>query len=269
MTNTARKLLLGMLGGGSDPSASFTVTTTGAATLSFNMEFSATTTVDWGDGSSDNYTGVLSSRTHNYAGAGTWRVRILQPLNVTRWQLALDAKFTSDVGPAVLRMANLTLLQLAWSGTLSPVTFSSPLPAGLTDMRIYDLSVAWTINGSTPMPTGLTRLDLRVSSTQYVSSFEKCLTLNGTIALTGSAFPSAQVDAILLDLYTAAQSRTSASAWSLNISGGTNGAPSGTYEATCPPTTGKSAAYELINDSCGVIAAGKEMASITVTGGLP
>ena len=120
------------------------------------------------------------------------------------------------------------------------------------------------------MPTGLTNLVLVVlSGVDYVSGLSTCLTLNGLINLTSNTFSSGEVDAIILDLYTAAKSRTSASAWSLNVSGGTNAAPSGTYEATCPPLTGKAAAYEIINDSCGVIAAGKEMSGVTVTGGLP
>ena len=59
-------------GGAADTSFSMTVTTTGAQTLTLHdLTVSASTTVDWGDGSSNAYTGS-GSRAHNYAGAGTW-----------------------------------------------------------------------------------------------------------------------------------------------------------------------------------------------------
>lgn len=63
--------------------ASWQVVTTGAATHTIAaFTVSAATVVDWGDGSTDAYTGA-GARTHNYAGAGTWTVRVMQPLNVT------------------------------------------------------------------------------------------------------------------------------------------------------------------------------------------
>jgi hypothetical protein len=71
----------------------------------------------------------------------------------------------------------------------------------------------------------------------------------------------AQVDAVLLGIYDAFPNRTSSNG-TLNIST-TNAAPSGTLQAACPPTTGKEAAYELVNDSCGV--SGKHYAAVTIT----
>jgi hypothetical protein len=58
----------------------------------------------------------------------------------------------------------------------------------------------------------------------------------------------AAVDAFLANMYTSRASFTYATP-ALNISG--NDAPSGIYQAMCPPTTGKEYAYELENDSCG------------------
>ena len=58
----------------------------------------------------------------------------------------------------------------------------------------------------------------------------------------------ANVDAVLLSVYT----RRMTFAWAapgLTV-GGTNAAPSGVYQAACPPTTGKEYAFELVNDSC-------------------
>jgi hypothetical protein len=54
--------------------ATYTVTTTGAATHTINsFGVSAATDVDWGDGSQDTYTGT-AQRTHSYSAAGTWQV---------------------------------------------------------------------------------------------------------------------------------------------------------------------------------------------------
>ncbi len=85
---------LGPLGvAGGSPVASWQVTTTGAATHTIaSFTVSAATTVDWGDGSTNTYTGG-GARTHDYAGAGTWTVRVLQPLNVTALML-IDNKVT-------------------------------------------------------------------------------------------------------------------------------------------------------------------------------
>ena len=87
-------------GGAADTSFSMTVTTTGAQQLKLDgLTVSASTTVDWGDNSSNDYTGS-GSRTHNYAGAGTWTVTIKQPLNVTGIDLR-DKKITALTGANV------------------------------------------------------------------------------------------------------------------------------------------------------------------------
>ena len=67
-----------------------------------------------------------------------------------------------------------------------------------------------------------------------------------------NALLQAQVNQILADLYAAFPGKTSVGG-NLNV-GGTNAAPSGTYEAPadCGTVTGKHAAYELLNDTCGV-----------------
>jgi hypothetical protein len=273
MTNKRSRLLLTVLGGGSDPAASFTVTTTGAATLTINwLVVSASTTVDWGDGSSDAYTAGAGARTHNYAGAGTWLVRILQPLNVTEISLQ-DLKITNVPGAQIVKMINLITLQLVNQNVLPwTVGAGAPMPTSLTTLQMISCTgITWTVGAGAPMPTQVTSLVLSnlPASVNYTSGLATNLKLDGVVTLTNNNFSATEVDAILLDLYTAAQSRTSVAAWSLNISGPSNAAPSGTYAATCPPTTGKAAAYEIINDSCGVIAAGKEMSAVTVTGGLP
>ena len=59
---------------------------------------------------------------------------------------------------------------------------------------------------------------------------------------------SGEVDTILSDIFSTKSTFTGTP--TLNISG-TNAAPGGTYQAQCPPTTGKEYQYELVNDSCG------------------
>jgi hypothetical protein len=301
MTNTARKLLLGLLGGSSDPAASFTVTTTGAQTLTINgLTVSASTTVDWGDGSSDVYTGA-GARTHAYAGAGTWQVRILQPLNVTSMVLLLPGVQMSVNSRQIGKMKNITSVDIRVLPVGSSIVLNS------ADLSALPIGGQFYVQGNSDPVTGVwNSSDLRnwrpglfifpISDTTGTFDFAdvaawnpqhfqlvfkgggyspivlKASDFSGWIAtdylaLINDGLSQAQVDAVLLGLYTAAQSRTTTGG-TISV-GGTNAAPSGVYAAECPPTTGKAAAYELINDSCGVIAAGETWTSITVTGGLP
>jgi len=86
-------LLLGNSGAAA-PTASFTVTTTAPnQTLTINsLGVSASTTVDWGDGSTNDYTGT-AQRTHQYAAAGNYIVRFMQPELVTVFDIR-DNKVT-------------------------------------------------------------------------------------------------------------------------------------------------------------------------------
>lgn len=80
---------------GSTEVATYTVTTTGAATHTINsLAVSRDCVLDWGDGSQTVYAGgAAASRTHDYAGAGTWTVTIRDPLAVTTFDIR-DNKVT-------------------------------------------------------------------------------------------------------------------------------------------------------------------------------
>ena len=94
---------------GASPVATYTVTTTGAATHTIaSLTVSASTVVDWGDGSADTYTGA-GARTHNYAGAGVWTVTVLAPLNVTALTLS-DNKVTLS-SAEIKTMTNMATFQ--------------------------------------------------------------------------------------------------------------------------------------------------------------
>jgi hypothetical protein len=277
MPNKRSRLLLTVLGGSTDPAASFTVITSGAQTLTVQaLTVSAATTIDWGDGSSDTYTGA-GARTHAYAGAGTWAMRILQPLNVTMFQLQYPA-------PIVVRINSKTIGKFT----------------NATDFRSYGASIVGQVINSADFshlrPTIFNLGDFVAGAGTgaidyadfaqwnpftfvlgYLTSFSGTIAVSAanvagwfnasSVTLADSSLTQAQANAVLLGLYTAAQSRTNTGG-TLNISGN-NAAPSGVYAAECPPTTGKAAAYELINDSCGTIAAGETWTTITVTSGLP
>jgi len=123
--------------GAADTSFSMTVTTTGAQTLTIdNLAVSALTTVDWGDSSSNDYTGG-GTRTHNYAGAGTWTVTIEQPLNVTTLALR-DTKAT--LNSTLARLANLKSLQI-----INVSGFDSQYIAA---MELTSLTISFTAAGT-------------------------------------------------------------------------------------------------------------------------
>ena len=74
-------------------------TTTGAATLTLyrvNCVAGDGITIFWGDGSSNSYTSANNgtTKTHAYSGAGTWTVKIANPLNISYIQLS-DTKLTN------------------------------------------------------------------------------------------------------------------------------------------------------------------------------
>ena len=322
--NAAKLLLLNVLGGSAaDPSASFTAVTSGAQTLTINaLTVSAATTVDWGDGSSDVYTGS-GARTHNYAGAGTWQVRILEPLNVTTFNVnstgvpivlnSADVKgmlnvtdFNANNLPAgssgtfdsadvsAWRPSNFYLSSMpsGYGGTFDSADVSawrptdfrlSSMPSGYggtfdsADVSAWRPSTFWLSN----MPSGyggtfdsadvsawrptnfyLYSMPSGYSFTLSAADFSAWTGVTNS-RMDGNALTQAQVDAVLLGLYTAAQSRT-VTGGSMNLSG-SNAAPSGVYAAECPPTTGLGAKHGLLNDSCGVIDPSETWVSITTT----
>jgi hypothetical protein len=274
MPNKRSRLLLTVLGGGSDPAASFTVTTTGAQTLTIGaLTVSADTTVEWGDGSTDTYSGA-GARTHNYAGAGAWRIRILQPLNVTAFNMEAPGVLYSFNSANIGKMSNTTDFRLSFANARTTVFNLADFAAWRPIIFITyngEVNVTGTFNSASISGWAPLVVFYHLNNANVVCTFARDdfngLVATNEVSIGNNGLSQAQVNAVLLGLYTAAQSRT-ATGGSIDISG-TNAAPSGVYAAECPPTTGKSAAFELINDSCGTIAAGETWTTITVTGGLP
>ena len=267
--------------------ATWTVTTTGAATHTITaLTVSRQITVDWGDGSTSDYTGS-GARTHNYAGAGTWTVTIADPLAVTALTLS-DNKVTlnsADIAP----MANMVTFN---ASVLKAGTFDSADVAAWRPTYFYMYSMptgyagtfdsadvaAWrpTTFYMSSMPTGYAgtfdSADVAAWSPETfvlysmpVGTYTIVITANGFAAwstglsnfqMQGNSLTQAQVDAILWDLYQAAKVPRTATGGTINV-GGTNAAPSGTFQAAsaCPVTSstdGKEIAHELLNDTCAV-----------------
>ena len=115
--------------------AVFTVTTTGAnQTLTLqSFGVSASTTIEWGDTQENAYTGT-SQRTHVYASAGTYALRVLQPRLVTVFDLR-DAK-ASCVAGEIGGLTNLTSLYL---NNVAEVTVGAGEIGGLTNLASLNL----------------------------------------------------------------------------------------------------------------------------------
>lgn len=103
------------------------------------LTVSANMTVYWGDGNSDTYAGA-GTRTHVYAAAGTYTVRVSDPTLVTTFDLR-DSKATVTMAQ-LGRMTNVTALRL----TACTVTGDSVAIAGLSpaDFRLYSCAAGST-----------------------------------------------------------------------------------------------------------------------------
>lgn len=263
--------------------ATYTVTTPGAATHNItSLGVSALTRVWWGDGNYDDYSGT-AARSHAYAGAGTWTVTIATPANVTTFRMG-DNKVTLNSAD-VAEMVNVTDFRI---NALKAGTFNSAdvgdwrpslfllysMPAGYTGtFNSADVS-AWRPDNFQmfAMPAGYagTFDSADVSawrpSNFYLSSIPGYVITAGggwanwstitSFRIQDNSLSQATVDAILWELYQASATPRTVIGGLINV-GGSNAAPSGTYQAaaSCPVTVatpGKEIAHELKNDGCAV-----------------
>jgi hypothetical protein len=120
--------------------AAYTVTTTGAATHTINsFGVSASTVVDWGDGSQDTYTGT-AQRTHNYAGAGTWTVTIRTPENVTTFDIRDNKVNLSSANIATMSNVVTAIFIGLRSGRFDSADVSAWQPF---DFRLYSMPAGY------------------------------------------------------------------------------------------------------------------------------
>ena len=277
-----RRLLLGKR----KRAFTLTATTTGAAeTVTIKrLTVDRPTALQWGDGSGQ----VLpadseASIDHEYASAGTYNVRLADARRVT--QLYLDSAKLGGLDTAQLAQSAITYF---WVSAITDSTIDSQHMSGWSPDRWYLYSMPagdYTIDsqhmsGWSPdywylydMPAGTYTIDSQHMSGWSPSFWWLYNMPTGDTGWTISAadfagftsctsfqcydngLSTTQVDALLWGMYQASVAPRTASSGTINV-GGTNDAPSGTYQAAaaCPvdaTTDGKEVAHELLNDGCG------------------
>lgn len=303
-----RRFGIPLMGGGAaaTPALTLTATTTGASKAVTIHRMTPATgkslTIDWGDGDTTTVeAGDWTSKPHTYAEAGTYAVRVTDPLDIVQIDLhdaplsgfksaeVKDAEIVyficSSLGgeePSVINSADMS----AWNPT---TWWLYSMPAtGTYYINSADMS-AWEPTGwyMYLMPaTGTYYIDIADMSTWNPIRFKLYSLPPGVIVnITAAVFAgwvkcytfsiqdngllTAQVDALLWGLYQAAISRTTAYGGTL-LAGGTNQAPTGVFQpaSACPvsvATPGKEITHELLNDGCNGISADQTWDSITIT----
>ena len=257
-------------GGAAAPVATYTVTTTAPAqTHTINsLGVSASTVVDWGDGSDNAYTGT-AQRTHVYAAAGTYTVTIDDARNVTTFDVR-DNKVTLNSAD-IARMVNVqTFVAIGLkAGRFDSADVSAWRPTFFS-MHSMPAGYAGTFNSadvSAWRPTNFYLFSMPAGYTITAGGgFASWTTGLNNFQMQGNGLLTATVNAILWELYQAATTRTGTGG-TINV-GGSNQAPSGTFQAAaaCPVTVatpGKEIAHELINDVCGAIT--NHWSTVTIT----
>lgn len=137
--------------------------------------------------------------------------------------------------------ANLTALTLLTALGLSFGSLSGTMVVDTDDLKnLASVTASFYIT----MPSG-------ASVTVNRSDFAGNMVRNADSIMVDAHLTQGQVDNVLLGIYDHFAAHGMSKTATIYL-GGTNAAPSGTLQAACPPTSGKEAAYELKNDSCGV-----------------
>ncbi len=147
-----------------EPAASFTYTTTGAATATIQRVYVASEVqIDWGDGSARTiFSTNQANITHNYAGAGTYTVNFYGAwAAITQFHWYSDTKLSGNISAATwpTGLQYLYLQSTSVSGNISAATW----PTGLQFLFLYSTSVSGDISAVT-WPTGLQQLRLQSTS---------------------------------------------------------------------------------------------------------
>ena len=213
--------------------------------------------VSWGDGLSNRYTGT-ARRTHVYASAGTYEVKIYTPENVMAFDLRDGAAVSVLNSVDIETMVNVSTFTLV---TLPNVTgtFNS---ADTVDWRphtfyLYNLPNAnITLNSADLVdwrPSTFILYNLPSATITIAPSSIKNWDALVELQLRPGNLTQAQVDLGLWECYQIVRTKTGGKI-DMTIAG--NAAPSGTFQpCQSPPvsatTPGKEIAYELLNDSLG------------------
>lgn len=148
--------------------------------------------------------------------------------------------------PAAMEVLYLNDLSgLSWT-----VGASAPMPNTIEELSLLSLSgVHWTIGGATPFPNALYRIDLNgvfnvIPGSSAVWQKNELRYIRYLNALTAS-----EVDDVLISV-SANKANYIGVGLELNLKGGANAAPGGTYQDPFPnpPVSGKEALYILENN---------------------
>ena len=237
---------LGSGGDGGDPQFGYTVSITAPAqTTTPKFTFGAgapAAVVDWGDGSPTSAVTSDVELTHAYANIGTYTVT-LRAAQQSKYLTKLD--ISTDRATTLINLHNMASLKELRSAfnVASLAVAVSGLPAGLTVLSCYGGSNAITgpVSG---LPSNVVTVKWYGASNAPSAGAPPSKVHD--INLANNGLSQSVVDGILNAMYAARASYTDATPV-LTI-GGTNAAPSGVYQSVTPPTTGKEAAYDLVND---------------------
>ena len=256
-------------------------TTTGASQLVTvnRLTLAVNVTLSWGDGNTTAIiAGSTSAITHTYTSAGTYAISVPRARQITQIDLRgphLGGLHTASLHNSAITYFSCTMIALS---TISSADMAAWRP---TTWYLYSMPTGGTYSISSAdmaawrpttwylysMPTGgtysISSADMAAwTGVQKLSCYFMPI---GTVTIVaasnftgmvaaqviqfqGNALSQAQVDLILQGFWLSKALQTYTTP-SLNV-GGTNAAPSGTYASTCPPTTGKAYAYELVNGVC-------------------
>jgi len=158
----------------------------------------------------------------------------------------LTGSIPTEIGNLVL-LQNLQLHTNQFSGTIPTEIGNLVL---LTYLNLQNNQFSGTLPSEIGNLVLLTQLYLNTNTSLfYVDDFVSPLENLRDLRVQGNEWTQAMSNALLDDIWAARNAYTYASGIVLQMHG-TNAAPSGTYQAACPPTTPKEEAYELVNDSC-------------------
>lgn len=222
------------------------------------LRVSAATVVDWGDGLSDEYTSS-ATRTHVYASAGTYAVKIYTPENVTYFDLR-DGAAVSVLNSADLKgMVNVSTFRLDNLRNANITLNSSDMvdwrPSNFQLISLPSASI--TLNSADWVdwrPGYFYLLNLPNASITIAPSTIKNWVSARVVDLRTGNLTQSQCDLVLWECYQIARTRTGGT---IDLTSAGNAAPSGTFQACQSPpvsssTPGKEIAYELKDDSLSV-----------------
>ena len=258
VTHYDTQMMMAYLLGNRENVAKYYVTVTAGQTHTIqSLGVSEATVVDWGDGLSNEYTGT-AMRTHIYASAGTYEVKIYTPENVTAFDLrdanvsvlnSSDLKMMVNVSTLLLYNLRKTII------TIDSTDFSLMRPNAV---YIYDLPLAAgkidTKDFAEWNPTLINLYKIPNIILTIMPASIKNWGKATTIIFRTQTLTQPQVDLILWEAY---QIQRTVTGGSINMNLVGYAAPSGTFQpCQSPPvsatTPGKEIAYELLYDSLGV-----------------